>query len=79
MIGNQRDADARRHLQPLAVEEHRFRQQFAHGIGQLADLGRDFIARAFKATEQHHEFIATQSRNGVLHAHAGFQARGDDF
>ncbi len=79
MVGNQRNADARRHLQALTVEEHRFGQQLADGVGQLADLSADLVARAFEAAEQHHELIAAQARDGVFHAHAGFQACGDDF
>ncbi|MNP10621.1 hypothetical protein D3C76_1027770 [compost metagenome] len=79
VVGNQGNTDTRRHLQALAVEEHRLGQQLTNGIGQLADLIADLVARAFEATEQHHEFITAQARDGVFHAHAGFQARGDDF
>ncbi len=79
MIGDQGNADAGRHLQALAVEEHRLGQQLADGVGHFANLIADLAARAFEAAEQDHEFVTAQARNGVLHAHAGLQARGDDF
>ena len=78
MIRDQCHADARCHLQALAVEEHRFREQLTKGVGQFAYLQTDFIARALKATEQHHEFIAAQARHRIFQAHAGFEPRRDD-
>ena len=63
----------------MAVEKHRFRKQFAQGIGQRLYLAADRLAGALQAAEQYHKLIAAQARHGVLHAHAGFQAGGDDF
>ncbi|MNN71375.1 hypothetical protein D3C81_1873050 [compost metagenome] len=78
MVGDQRHADARGYLQTLAVQRHGFGQQFAQGIGQLPNLVLHGLAAAFQATEQYHEFIATQACNRVFQAHTGFQAGGDD-
>ncbi|MCY1427817.1 hypothetical protein D9M71_436800 [compost metagenome] len=78
MIGDQGHADTRSDLKALAVQGHGFGEQFSQGIGEAAHLLGDLAARAFQAAEQYHEFIAAQARDSVFHAHAGFQAGGND-
>ena len=79
MVGHQGNANAGRDLQALTVEKHRLGEQLAQGVGGGAHVLGDVIERALKAGEQHHEFVAAQSRDGVFDAHAGLQACRDDF
>ena len=78
MVGDQGHADARCHLQALPVQRHWLGQQLTQGVGQFANPAFHHLAAALQAAEQYHELVAAQARHGVLQAHAGLEAGGDD-
>ena len=68
----QRDADAGRHLRPLAAQLERPRHAGHHVLRDALDAGK-----LVEAGQDHGEFIAAQARHGVAAAHALDDAAGD--
>jgi len=77
VVRHQCDADARRHLQPVAFEHHGFGQQHAQLFSDLAHVARHCRAFACQAGEQHDELVTAQACHGVFLAGAGFEPCGD--